>query len=238
MNRPRNRNNTPRGDRGGRGRGSGASSRGASPSYGPVPSAAQVVIGEGVSIVLKVDQPTGRQVQGVVGEVLGRGDHPRGIKVKLIDGRVGRVQRIVPVDEAKAASEGLAGLGRNGELLSGESSGTRPGRRGSTAIRGGGTPRIVQQDFRNDGYDYESREGADAGPSLMDYVKPKPGVKRKKSRRGRGGEDDDDEQPMDSGGKKDKGGDAPGETVTCPVCGKFEGDEEAVQFHVNSVHFG
>jgi len=64
---------------------------------------------------LKVDQPTGREVQGVVGEVLTSGNHPRGIKVRLVDGRVGRVQRMVTEEAAKAGSGGLSGLGRNGE---------------------------------------------------------------------------------------------------------------------------
>ena len=42
-------------------------------------------------IVMKLDQSTGKRVEGVVGEVLTRGDHPRGVKVRLVDGRVGRV---------------------------------------------------------------------------------------------------------------------------------------------------
>ncbi|KAK4706013.1 hypothetical protein P7C70_g186, partial [Phenoliferia sp. Uapishka_3] len=44
-----------------------------------------------VKIILKTDQPTGRTVEGEVKEVLTRGDHPRGVKVRLVDGRVGRV---------------------------------------------------------------------------------------------------------------------------------------------------
>ncbi|ORY45023.1 hypothetical protein BCR35DRAFT_34870 [Leucosporidium creatinivorum] len=47
--------------------------------------------GTRVKIILKADQPTGRTVEGAVGEVLTRGDHPRGVKVRLQDGRVGRV---------------------------------------------------------------------------------------------------------------------------------------------------
>lgn len=60
----------------------------------PVPNVTQVIPGAAVSIVLKADQPTGRQVQGIVSNVLTRGNHPRGIKVRLSDGRVGRVQRM------------------------------------------------------------------------------------------------------------------------------------------------
>jgi uncharacterized repeat protein (TIGR03833 family) len=59
-----------------------------------VPTIQQVTRGAAVSIVLKEDQPTGREVHGVVQDLLTRGNHPRGIKVRLNDGRVGRVQRM------------------------------------------------------------------------------------------------------------------------------------------------
>jgi uncharacterized repeat protein (TIGR03833 family) len=59
-----------------------------------VPTIQQVTPGASVSIVLKEDQPTGREVQGIVQNLLTRGNHPRGIKVRLNDGRVGRVQRM------------------------------------------------------------------------------------------------------------------------------------------------
>lgn len=73
------------------------------PSHIRVPPAAYVHASVHVSITLKQDQGTGREVQGTVAESLTRGDHPRGVKVRLVDGRVGRVQRIVP-DEADVAS--------------------------------------------------------------------------------------------------------------------------------------
>lgn len=63
--------------------------------------------GASVSIVLKADQPTGRQVQGTVQNVLTSGNHPRGIKVRLSDGRIGRVQRMhtgeIPPQDTSAA---------------------------------------------------------------------------------------------------------------------------------------
>lgn len=62
------------------------------PNFARVPTIAQVVPGAHVNIVLKQDQPTGRTVDGLVQNVLTRGNHPRGIKVRLSDGRVGRVQ--------------------------------------------------------------------------------------------------------------------------------------------------
>ena len=49
-----------------------------------------------VDIVLKKDQPTGRLTRGVVKDLLTSSpEHHRGIKVRLEDGQVGRVQNIV-----------------------------------------------------------------------------------------------------------------------------------------------
>jgi len=50
-----------------------------------------------VDIVLKKDQPTGRLTHGSVKDILtGDSQHHRGIKVRLQDGQVGRVQKIYP----------------------------------------------------------------------------------------------------------------------------------------------
>lgn len=50
-----------------------------------------------VSIVLKQDQRTGKLTQGVVKDLLTNSNfHPHGIKVRLTDGQVGRVQEILP----------------------------------------------------------------------------------------------------------------------------------------------
>jgi len=59
-----------------------------------IPKSSTVVLGKSADIVLKQDQGTGRTVNGVISQVLSRGDHPWGIKVKLTDGRVGRVQKV------------------------------------------------------------------------------------------------------------------------------------------------
>lgn len=49
-----------------------------------------------VAIVLKADQGSGRLTEGVVRDILtGSPHHPRGIKVRLDSGEVGRVQRIL-----------------------------------------------------------------------------------------------------------------------------------------------
>lgn len=49
-----------------------------------------------VLIVLKQDQGTGKLTRGVVKDILTKSPtHPHGIKVRLVDGRVGRVKEII-----------------------------------------------------------------------------------------------------------------------------------------------
>ncbi len=49
-----------------------------------------------VDVVLKKDQRTGKLTRGVVKDVLTRSfSHPHGIKVRLIDGQVGRVKKVL-----------------------------------------------------------------------------------------------------------------------------------------------
>ena len=49
-----------------------------------------------VAIVLKQDQRTGKQTVGVVMDLLtNSANHLHGIKVRLTDGQVGRVQKII-----------------------------------------------------------------------------------------------------------------------------------------------
>lgn len=49
-----------------------------------------------VDVVLKKDQRTGKRTRGIVKELLTNSPtHPHGIKVRLQDGQVGRVQEIV-----------------------------------------------------------------------------------------------------------------------------------------------
>ncbi|MEC2057438.1 YwbE family protein [Peribacillus psychrosaccharolyticus] len=48
-----------------------------------------------VEIVLKADQRTGKLTTGTVKDILTNSStHPHGIKVRLTDGQVGRVQKI------------------------------------------------------------------------------------------------------------------------------------------------
>ena len=51
--------------------------------------------GLAVKIVLKADQRSGKLTAGVVKDILTNSNfHPHGIKVRLTDGQVGRVQEI------------------------------------------------------------------------------------------------------------------------------------------------
>ena len=55
-----------------------------------------VKVGLKVNIVLKEDQRTGKLTQGVVKDILTNSPtHPHGIKVRLQNGDVGRVQQIL-----------------------------------------------------------------------------------------------------------------------------------------------
>lgn len=55
-----------------------------------------IYAGRTVDIVLKKDQPTGKLTRGIVKDILTNSQfHPRGIKVRLEDGSIGRVQHII-----------------------------------------------------------------------------------------------------------------------------------------------
>ena len=53
-----------------------------------------------VDVILKQDQTTGRLTRGIVQDILTNSSfHPHGIKVRLTDGSVGRVQNILPLKD-------------------------------------------------------------------------------------------------------------------------------------------
>ncbi len=55
-----------------------------------------IKIGQGVKVVLKADQGSGRLTSGVVAKILTKSaTHPHGIKVMLEDGQVGRVAEFI-----------------------------------------------------------------------------------------------------------------------------------------------
>jgi uncharacterized repeat protein (TIGR03833 family) len=55
-----------------------------------------ILPGISVAIVLKEDQRSGKLTNGIVKDILTNSSfHPHGIKVRLTDGQVGRVQEIL-----------------------------------------------------------------------------------------------------------------------------------------------
>jgi uncharacterized repeat protein (TIGR03833 family) len=59
-----------------------------------------IAAGLEVEIVLKQDQRTGKRTRGIVKDILTNSStHPHGIKVRLTDGQVGRVQEIIQKGE-------------------------------------------------------------------------------------------------------------------------------------------
>ncbi len=66
----------------------------------PISQRSQVKVGMYVAIVLKKDQASGELTEGEVKAILTNSSfHSHGIKVKLTDGQVGRVQEILDDDE-------------------------------------------------------------------------------------------------------------------------------------------
>jgi uncharacterized repeat protein (TIGR03833 family) len=62
-----------------------------------VPERNQIIPGMRVMIIEKQNQPSGLLSEGIVARLLTKSrSHPHGIKVMLDDGRVGRVQAILP----------------------------------------------------------------------------------------------------------------------------------------------
>ncbi|KAH7031661.1 uncharacterized protein B0I36DRAFT_363321 [Microdochium trichocladiopsis] len=188
-----------------------------SPS-GAVPSTAQVVPGACVNIVLKADQRTGRQVSGTVRDVLTRGDHHRGIKVRLVDGRIGRVQSLAdPVAAQAVAAAAAAGDDQAAAILARDLQ--------------------IQQQTRRRGPKYrdvrEDDDALEAPPEQTDlsaYIVPaRPRGKGKKAAAARSADDGSGSEPL-------RQHDVVSANVTCPVCNSFQGDEAAVAHHV-AAHF-
>lgn len=70
-----------------------------------VPPRSAIRPGLRVQIVEKQNQRTGQLTEGVVQRILTKSPtHPHGIKVMLVDGRVGRVQAISGVPDRDAES--------------------------------------------------------------------------------------------------------------------------------------
>lgn len=66
-----------------------------------VPRHHELQRGQPVNIVLKPDQRSGKLTPGLVQDILTRGDHPHGVKVRLSNGQIGRVQSL-PLSSSSA----------------------------------------------------------------------------------------------------------------------------------------
>jgi uncharacterized repeat protein (TIGR03833 family) len=61
----------------------------------PIHQRSQIKPGISVKIVLKQDQHNGKLTEGIVKDILTNSStHPHGIKVRLTNGKVGRIQSI------------------------------------------------------------------------------------------------------------------------------------------------
>ncbi|KAJ5547455.1 hypothetical protein N7494_005040 [Penicillium frequentans] len=180
------------------------------PSHPRVPPSRSINTGTPVNIVLKADQATGRTVSGIVDEVLTRGDHPRGVKVRLTDGRVGRVQSFWSGNEPSDSTQEEANARGEGLQLRTEG-GDMSGRRNRFAAR----------DMRLDGPDEPPPEAL----GLDMYIRPGNGKRRVGKTQERQNLDERDVEAATTPQMTTA-------TVSCPVCGAFEGDAAAVAHHV------
>ncbi|OTA95492.1 hypothetical protein M434DRAFT_9739 [Hypoxylon sp. CO27-5] len=191
-----------------------------------VPRTTQVIPGAIVNIVLKADQRTGKQVSGTVRDVLTRGDHHRGIKVRLTDGRIGRVQSMgsSSVSTTSSSDSGSAALATSSTPTADEQ--VEP-INGAVAHPRGRRPRY--RDTRLEEPLAEPPQQAD----LSAYIVP-----ARRKGKGRNGQQDGSGRRENVSGSNDSNSaaDVTTATATCPVCGEFEGDETAVAHHV-ATHF-
>ncbi|RDW77031.1 hypothetical protein BP6252_05084 [Coleophoma cylindrospora] len=132
-----------------------------------VPKMSQLRAGISVNIVLKADQPTGRLTSGCIADILTRGDHPRGIKVRLQDGKIGRVQSL------SSSTAILGGTSSSNPTSPDLSQASLPGQQVGGSMRSGNGHFKMQDDYRNDPVPSESL-------SLEDYIKP---AKQKRKRK-------------------------------------------------------
>lgn len=192
-----------------------------------VPRRAQISPGKAVSIVLKKDQPTGKQSQGSVKDVLTAGDHPRGVKVRLTDGRIGRVQKMLDA-LAPTPTGNSAPAGEPSDFIAASDPAASSGFQvRSEGTRGGQGLQPRYRDVRLD----EPLEQPAEEMDLMAYVKP---AKQKKGKKA----SQTCQESEDSGAPHPNGPAATisGALAKCPVCNDFEGDEAAVAHHVE-LHF-
>ncbi|KAI2619899.1 hypothetical protein GGR54DRAFT_107615 [Hypoxylon sp. NC1633] len=198
----------------------------------PVPRTTEVIPGATVNIVLKADQRTGREVSGTVRDVLTRGDHHRGIKVRLTDGRIGRVQSIGSTP-SRAPSSGSVGVGLANNPAPPTDEATDSMNGDASYSRG---RRARHRDTRLE----EPLEVAPKQAELSAYIVPSRRKGKNRSGPKETGQLDGPARSNEVSGSigdvLNSAGDVTSATATCPVCGEFEGDETAVAHHV-AEHF-
>ncbi|KAI2620730.1 hypothetical protein GGS26DRAFT_306984 [Hypomontagnella submonticulosa] len=195
-------------------------------TYHSVPTTNEVIPGAFVNIVLKADQRTGREVSGTVRDVLTKGNHPRGIKVRLADGRIGRVQSIASsLSSASSSGPSNAALAGSPTPPTGET--TDPLNRATPHAHG---RRSRYRDARHE----EPLEAAPEQADLSAYIVPaKRQGKKKKNQQGINEPDSSARgEDISNSHEINPNVDVVSATATCPVCGAFEGDETAVAHHV------
>lgn len=121
-----------------------------------VPTMSQLRPGVQVNVVLKAHQQSGKLTTGQISEILTRGDHPRGIKVRLRSGEIGRVQSLSLSSEPFAGAQALPHEQRS-FVSEYENSPNNSGERRRERFRS-------QEDYRQDPSPLESR-------SLADYIR-------------------------------------------------------------------
>ena len=124
-----------------------------------IPRQFQIYPGASVNIILKEDQRSGKLTTGRIADILTKGDHPRGIKVRLADGQVGRVQSFLPSSPSSLGAS---------QSTSGHIKLPFHSDNGFPRADSNGRPRGLQQDVRTDGHD--PAELPEMG-SLADYIK-------------------------------------------------------------------
>ncbi|KAI1089046.1 hypothetical protein F5B19DRAFT_495790 [Rostrohypoxylon terebratum] len=213
-----------------------------------VPRTTEVVPGAVVNIVLKADQRTGREVRGTVRDVLTRGDHHRGIKVRLTDGRIGRVQSMASSASNASDSPAFSSDRDGATVISSPASASASAPAPATAEDapiGSSNHTVSNPRGRRPRYrDMRLDEPLEAPPEQTDlgaYIVPtKRKGKGKTSKTGpiESGRQDGPARRDNASGIDDPGMalDVTSATATCPVCGTFEGDEMAVAHHV-AQHF-
>ncbi|KAL7627330.1 hypothetical protein AAE478_001522 [Parahypoxylon ruwenzoriense] len=210
-----------------------------------VPKTAEVIPGAAVNIVLKADQRTGREVTGTVRDVLTRGDHHRGIKVRLTDGRIGRVQSMASI-ASNSSSSSSSGASGSASCTPAAGSNIVPPPTDDIVLANSSNAAVSQPRGRRPRYrDALLQEPLQVAPEQTDlgaYIVP-----AKRKGKGKGRRDPTDATGQSNGptgydrvspvhGSNNAATDVTSATATCPVCGAFEGDEIAVAHHV-AEHF-